>query len=242
MQREARRNERQTSQRVVRATRSVGSRRASRLVVVGSVLAIAVLACNGDIRLGGASAVDQDAGPTPDGNVTKPPSGTCGPGVDCALAALHCDVATSACVECTTDAHCTHPGRTKCDSLAHRCVECELDADCGPGKLCEPTARKCIDRCNATTPCPASAPTCDVTRGVCVTCTVDSTCDPSVPHCEHASGRCVACTTDAHCSAPRGRCDVVLGRCVGCLSNTQCGAQGSCDVAQGECVSQQQQD
>lgn len=193
------------------------------IAVLVVLAGVAVLACDSAIHLPAPPSGTADAAAPPgDAASTDAARSRCLRDADCSSSLLHCDGATGACFECTSDAHCTREGSNRCDVALRRCVECGVQADCPSGMTCEPSTRKCVVGCSATTSCPSDAPTCDVVRGVCVACTVATSCtDASRPNCENASGRCVECTMDAHCGE-EPRCDTVAGRCVECLSAADC--------------------
>lgn len=204
------------------------------------VLLAVVIGCDGDLRLpdaAGDSGVVREDGGAASRDAPAVPRPACTTDAVCGAQALHCDASSGACVECTSDVHCSFGERKRCDAASHRCVACGVTSDCGVGSTCEPTTRKCVPKCDAATACPTEAPTCDLARDICVACTVSSSCEIERPHCENASGRCVECLEDTDCvTSGHPRCDKVLGQCVECLNNDECGSPPAfCDPPTGEC-------
>jgi hypothetical protein len=145
---------------------------------------------------GGTDAGDIDAGP-------------CGV---CTAPNLHCDDATSSCVECTDDAHCT-TGTARTCSAAHQCVECEMNQDCTDpmNSLCdEGTCSPCVENTD-----------CDITglgvcdTGTCVECTEDDATGCAGNPCTRdntcsdfgiAQELCEPCDTDENCGGAPSYC------------------------------------
>lgn len=92
--------------------------------------------------------------------------------------------------------------------------------------------------------CPATAPVCDRSAGVCL-CNADRDCarNPGAPVCDAATRTCVSCRADSQCASidpARPACAIAgpnMGRCVPCRLDAQCpGATPRCDPAQNVCV------
>src|SRR2546430_10778972 len=138
---------------------------------------------------------------------------------DCPVNKLHCDIATSTCVECVASVDCKVTPYLVCETGAHRCFECLSSADCGPNSLCHPDTRICLARCGDGGACPAAQPYCD-TRGLCLECRTNADCfRPDL--CDPAIGRCAFCADDRSCTAPNVLCDPYnpgRARCKECLA------------------------
>ncbi len=215
------------------------SPRASRYPAL-SALGIAALA----LTLGAAGAACQHAfrfDPSADAGADTPPSRPppCLDDTGCGLGSLHCEEASGACVECTSDPHCASAGRARCDLATNRCVECSVDADCGANRSCALTVRRCVDRCDLLTDCPTGAGECELSVGLCESCDVRADCasTPATPVCDDATRSCVACVRDLDCPADAPRCDRPRARCVSCLASDDCPASAPwCDPALAACV------
>ena len=195
------------------------------------VLAVAVLglACDGEIRLRSTTGdANADSGALPiraDGCVDFR---SCLPG-------LHCDSASTNCVECTGDEHCG-AGRPRCDAALQRCVECGTELDCPTGMTCERTTRRCVTACAAGGTCQSASPLCDPLRNICVSCVGDADCLGSTEGgaCDVQLGRCAQCTDDSRCNGTSAHCDPVTLTCVECTNSNDC--QGQCNPATHHCA------
>ncbi len=151
-----------------------------------------------------------------------------------------CDVATNACVQCTTNGDCT--GTTPICGTDHTCRACGA-GECATGVCVTSGARAgACSECNpgGTVVCGASAPVCDPATAMCSACTSDTDCDafPSARQCITAggsSGQCKACdpTGNAGCSGTTPICNASF-TCEGCTDSTQC-ATGTCNTSTGAC-------
>lgn len=189
---------------------------------------------------GGGTLPDSAASDT--GNVnpgTKP--GACARDGDCP-APSRCDDFSGICEECLDDNDCDGD-RTRCDSALHQCVECGVDGDCGPGgQVCR--GKACVPTCSSALECPATAPTCDVSRGICIRCSQDGECAAPFGVCNVASGQCVVCTGDTTCVSPLSRCDRSRNLCVQCLTSADChdDEMPLCNPVTGVCVEEDGED
>lgn len=95
------------------------------------------------------------------------------------------------------------------------CAAC-TPADCAEGLICAtagPQAGNCV-QCYDNSDCPAAAPSCNRTSGMCTGCGET----PSTPIFDNASGQCVECVEDAHCADDAGGlyCHPTRKECVTC--------------------------
>ena len=161
------------------------------------------------------------------------PGGACSAELPCALPTLHCDLQTGACVGCLEDSDCAAQGKPVC--VDNQCVDCSDDDECGQGKVCDPASDRCLSQCADADDCPASAPTCDLARGVCIFCIADSQCGADAPICDGSVGQCVKCLHDVQCPAPTPRC-AWDGECVECEQSSDCPSGKSCDPVAHNCI------
>jgi len=150
-----------------------------------------VEACQRDAECGGARRcnqalgqcegclTDEDCG----SGLTCTTAGVCGPAAGCTMDAqcpgARCNVDKRACVQCTTNTHCT--GGRSCDVERGLCVEpapeCESDPACGARHCLRPPGR-CVD-CFQDGHCGAGV-TCSLTGFVClVPCADDDSSEPN---------------------------------------------------------------
>lgn len=177
-----------------------------KLLRAALVAAAALVACHADLRFDDL--------------------GKCAADVDCGLSSLHCT--GGQCVACTSDAHCTAPGRPRCDLALHRCIECGVTGDCTGGAVCK--TGHCAPPCSAG--CPAATPICD--DGVCVQCDEGKGCAAGTLCLAHA---CVTCGDDSDCGGATPRCEPVVHQCVQCQGNADCPSDTPlCDLALGRCA------
>lgn len=194
---------------------------------VGLVFALALVACDGELRF----APDQDADPGDASSADT--SSTCGVDDDCPFTTLHCDPASATCVACVIDAHCTSVARPRCDTATHQCVQCESNADCDAVSSCDSATHRCFRRC-AVDPddCTLEQPVCDASRDACV-CSATSCTTDDRPHCDASSGLCVRCLGDGDCPSYAPHCQG--GYCLKCLSDAECVAPRRCDPVRHQC-------
>jgi len=184
-----------------------------------------------DSHTASASGTTSTTGGEPDAG----PGNGCNVDAECRLRSLHCNSASSQCVECLDDQHCTSSDRPHCDPELFRCVSCTTDADCAADARCDPLERRCAPSCATRQDC-LDAHACN--NGVCVACDRDVECregDAAGPVCSASGLGCVSCREDAQCPQPE-ICDVLSGRCVVCLSSTDCDDGALCDPVLLECV------
>ncbi len=133
-----------------------------------------------------ASSV-QDVGPVVESGLDTSRIG-CSSSNDCASLALHCDTASS------------------------QCVECVVDADCGAGRICE--SLQCVASCADGGVCPSATPICRAPRSVCVPCSANSDCATALTGhlCLMSTGQCVGCLATSDCRD--GFCDMTTNACV----------------------------
>jgi hypothetical protein len=186
---------------------------------------VACPACDGQFRFDPKPALVVEAGP---------PGVTCAADGDCRLSSLRCDPGSATCVACLQNADCTSPGKLYCSH--HQCVACDGPDQCGLGRICDTESQTCLTRCHDdSNGCPKDAPTCDLTRGVCVLCTDDSQCSGATPLCDVGTGQCVACLYDGQCPAASPRC-ASSGSCVACRGSSDCPTGHVCDPGGHVCV------
>ena len=224
------------------------------------VLACSLVACDdGVIRLSSgelgpdATAPGVDASTTleastggsvdgsgPDG--AAPSQGDAGHGcasdTDCPIASLHCNTATGACVECTSDKQCTKPGFPRCDLATNRCVPCAVNSDCADGGVCSSATLHCVIPCRDGGGCPIDDMTCG-SNGYCAAC--DSTKDgggcSGASVCDDDNGQCAECTVDSQCPSAKPHCDSQTDSCVQCVLSSQCPPSTPvCDPSNWTCV------
>jgi MYXO-CTERM domain-containing protein len=160
----------------------------------------------------------------------------------CTGATPVCDVATSSCVGCLTNANCA--GATPiCNAATLSCRACNSNNDCGGATpYCDDLAGSarlgtCVS-CIADANCPPSTPRCALTSNSCVQCLSGADCGGDTPVC--SGGTCTACASDADCtSTPATPACEVWGGCGQCsaTNGTQCtGGDAVCDFPTGTCV------
>ncbi len=150
--------------------------------------------CLADEPPNGKCVACRDDADCPDGNVCSDGQCRffCAEDTDCP-AEQHCELATGACVECTSNEHCDL-GQICLSS----CVDgCATDRDCPDGTVCDPEAGE---------------------HGQCVACARDEDCLPAETCVEHICT--LRCDNDDDCFPLQ--CDEANGRCVECLSKSDC--------------------
>lgn len=189
-----------------------------------ALLALALMACDGELRLDA-----RDGG--------MPPSSACTNG-KCPLSSLVCVAST--CVECGGDGDCRSSSLPRCDLASHRCVQCGATADCPMGAVCEPQTKRCLRGCTSSSMCTQEGyRECDLLRGYCVSCAMSSQCPAAEQRlCDTRTGQCVECLSDGDCTldSEKKRCDAVTSHCVRCLDNLDCKNESICDVRRHECA------
>jgi hypothetical protein len=108
-----------------------------------------------------------------------------------------------------------YEGCARCED--NSCV-CTKDADCLEGKVCDPTTRRCLKRCEfgQSSPQPG-CPICRVlapslSHGVCANCFVGFPCGPDDDwFCDY--GVCIQCREDCDCARAGGKCVKGFCRC-----------------------------
>src|SRR6476620_6438472 len=126
-----------------------------------TVLAVLLtLSCNARFRF------DESA----DAAAMRPPP--CSGDGECGLPSLHCEAASGACVECTTDEHCAIGPLPRCDLARLRCVECLQSSECPAGGVCEPSTLHCRATCTTVADCAPGSLECEFEEGhnVCEQC------------------------------------------------------------------------
>ncbi len=225
----------------------MGSRRGARRGLSASFFGFAlVVACNQrfDFDVPESGGGTAGAGGSPTGGATSggatsggAPGGRagCSGDADCSFASLYCNVSSYQCVECLTDAHCGTWGLARCDTATHRCVECGLALDCDDDEACEPTSRRCVQRCTEDRDCAEVGGACDLVRGMCVECRDEDDCERAGigSHCQGVVGRCTQCDDADDCGALF--CDPILFACVECRTSADCGGR-LCDPSAHRCI------
>ncbi len=174
----------------------------------------------------------------------------------CAGSSQVCNTNETACVQCTSDTHCSGAaGRPICrDNI---CIACEDDNDCAGNSVCNCGADNSVCKSNITrNTCVACSSKCDPgescnSRGVCVerpSCTTDeddeNDCTTALPVCVHNS-ICVECTEeeDDFCTSqnPGKVCrESPDNVCVECVDDDDCsgksGGRETCDTESNTCV------
>jgi hypothetical protein len=159
----------------------------------------------------------------------------------CTGATPVCDVPTSTCVGCLTDANCSG-AKPICDATSLTCRACNSNADCGGSTpYCDTLAGSadlgtCVT-CIADANCPPATPRCNLTSNTCTQCLTGADCGGDTPVCN--GGVCKACASDADCSGtPATPACEVWGACGQCTStnSTACTGTSVCDFPTGTCV------
>ena len=205
---------------------------------LGGWLALAAVACHGNLDFGAGGGAGGTGGSEIGGAGGGAAPVTCGSESDCRLPVLHCDLSGSrTCVACTSDAHCAGTGSPRCDLTIHRCVTCLAATDCAAGEICG--GGRCVTTCREdTTPSTCISPL-SCQNSICASCGDEAACaaGSAAPFCLVTAGICVACRTDADCSGASPRCDPVKRACVACASTADCPVTAPlCDPRSGTCT------
>ncbi len=149
--------------------------------------------------------------------VVRYDGGVCATDEDCASLGQYCDIPTSLCEACTTNAQCDLEATLPtCDVATKACRACATNEDCVGavgGALCDVDSGQCV-QCFTDASCGSG--TCDVTTNRCTTVAPGSL------------QRCEPCTSDSQCAGMSAcAADMYMGNRVGfaCMplpSNTQC--------------------
>ncbi|HTQ07346.1 MAG TPA: hypothetical protein VMI54_26000 [Polyangiaceae bacterium] len=174
------------------------------------------------------------AGTTVFGDAGSGDDTQCGPS-GCSHCSKH---AATGCVDCRVDDDCANvPGRPHCSQYSG-CVECRsgiecpnatgCDTDCAADYRCDYQTDMCQPDCIRQQPCPASRPTCDTTRGVCLEC------NPSLGFvCAYGlfcsrNGECIECMTSYDCKPSAPVCEDSM--CRACMTDDECNPPGQANV------------
>lgn len=124
--------------------------------------------------------------------------------------------------DCLPDARETAAGRTSATIPGSPNANCPANAP-----VCDTTAGVCL--CNASSDCPTQLPVCDPATRSCRSCApaTQATDCPSAarPVCGTQTGNmglCVQCNSDSNCRLPTPTCNTVTWTCTGCNSNSDC--------------------
>lgn len=176
------------------------------------------------------------------------PSGdaaTCASDNDCSMLFMRCDLTTSKCVGCTTDADCY--GGMHCNAQ-QTCVQCITNADCSSDastpSICDTSTNRCVQTCATEDDCASAsayAGHCNTGTQRCVQCTTNA-------HCERDGGffanfklcssnnACVQCLSDSDCPAETEHCNTQTNVCYQCSADTDCsGSTPYCSTFDGVC-------
>lgn len=138
---------------------------------------------------------------------------------------------SGACVECSSDAHCSgFPSKPYCDQATNTCVACTDSTQCtstsapvcSTGNVCTTCAGDFGQ--GTTSDCPDSTmPVC--VAGACKQCADGKTsqCTGATPYCKASTNSCVGCLSDANCPIDAPFCDPNTNACINtCTTNAQC--------------------
>lgn len=212
-----------------------------RPVVITLLAALALPACDGDLRFdpnptSDASIADATSGndaSTPETTTDTSPGG-CTADSECPFSTLHCDPTSRTCVACWNDSHCGSGDLRRCDVALHRCVECGVSSDCEYNEVCDPATKRCRSKCTDASTCPSTMPVCDTTLSYC-TCTTSETCESSSRRrCSPTTRTCVECLTDIDCLLDDEK-HCFEGYCVHCTTDAQCSPK-RCEPVTHQCV------